>query len=152
MSKLNELLVKEAIILNLDVNSSSEVIEILGNRLKAAGYVHKTFVQGALDRESRLPTGLPLGGKYNAAIPHTEVQHVKKAGLALATLKNEVTFKNMVNPSEEVPVKIVFVMALSEPHQQVSMLQEIAGVLQNEDTLDKLISAKTSNEIIKALQ
>lgn len=152
MSKLKNLLVKDAIIMNLDVDSAPEVIEILGNRLKEAGYVHDTFVQGALDRESRLPTGLPLGGKINAAIPHTEVQHVIKPGLALATLSKEITFKNMVNPAEDVPVKLVFVMALSEPHQQVTMLQEIAAVLQNEETIEKLINATSINDIVKALE
>ena len=29
-----------------------------------------------------MPTGLPLEGKYNAAIPHTDIQHVIKPALA----------------------------------------------------------------------
>ena len=152
MSTLNKLLVKDAIIMNLNAETPSQVIEILGTRLKEAGYVRSTFVKGALDRESRLPTGLPLGGSINAAIPHTEVQHVIKAGLALATLSKEVNFNNMVNPSEEVPVRLVFVMALSEPHQQVTMLQEIADVLQNEATIETIINATSIEEITKVLE
>lgn len=151
MSNLTNLLEEKAIILNLKAKSSDEVIKLLGNRLKDNGYVHTSFIQGALDRETRLPTGLPLSGKINAAIPHTEVQHVIKAGLALATLSNEVSFNNMIDPSEEVPVRLVFLMALSQPHEQVSMLQEIASVLQNEDTINKLIDSKNVNQILQAL-
>jgi mannitol/fructose-specific phosphotransferase system IIA component (Ntr-type) len=33
-----------------------------------------------------MPTGLPLGGEFNAAIPHVDIEYVNKSALALATL------------------------------------------------------------------
>ncbi len=99
---------------------------MLGSRLFGAGYVKDSFVAATINRESRLPTGLPFLG-FNAAIPHTDSEHVIKPGLALATLKNTVTFQNMAFPNGTVDVSLVFLLALEQPKAQIEMLQEIAG-------------------------
>jgi len=141
----------EAVSLGLNVTSAREVIENLGGKLYAAGYVKESFVEAALTRESQLPTGLPLAGEVNAAIPHTDVIHVKKSGLALATLTAPVVFKNMINPEEDVPCRLVFVMALDQPKAQVEMLQEIAGLLQNDALVARLVAAETYEDVKQAL-
>ena len=146
-----ELLEPTAVKLNIDGKDARDVLTQLGNALFEAGYVYETFVDAALEREKTMPTGLPLGGEFNAAIPHTEVEHVKKAGLAMATLKNPVVFKNMIDPSSDVPVRIVFFMALDQPKAQVEMLQEIAGVLQNAEMIEAFISAQTYDDVKKTL-
>ncbi|NTU75392.1 MAG: PTS sugar transporter subunit IIA [Anaerolineaceae bacterium] len=144
---LQRLLDPAAIQLNLDAETSSDVINCLGNKLFAAGYVRDTFVQAALTRESKLPTGLPLDGEINAAIPHTDCEHVFKAGLAMATLTKPVIFQNMISPEESVPVRLVFVLALDHPKAQVEMLMEVAGVLQNKELIEKLMQATTNDEV-----
>ena len=142
-----DFLVPDTVALNYAANDSKDVIAHLGKCLLDAGYVRESFVDAALDRESRLPTGLPLSGDVNAAIPHTEVEHVLKPGLAMATLSTPVTFQNMVSPEEAVPCKLVFVMALDQPKAQVEMLQEIAGVLQNPTIINNLMAAKDFAEV-----
>ena len=142
-----DFLVPGSVALNYAANDSKDVIAHLGKCLLDAGYVRETFVDAALDRESRLPTGLPLSGDVNAAIPHTEVEHVLKPGLAMATLLTPVTFQNMVSPEEAVPCQLVFVMALDQPKAQVEMLQEIAGVLQNPAIINNLMAAKDFAEV-----
>jgi len=148
--KIKELLVPSAVYIQLDAPDSKTVIETLASRLFEAGFVHASFAQAALDRESRMPTGLPLGGKYNAAIPHTDIEHVIKPGLALATLKNPVNFQNMIEPESSVPVQLVILMALEQAKTQVEMLQEIAGVLQDEIIIEKLIKAVEIPQIYEA--
>lgn len=152
MKALGDLLVKSAIILHLPAKNAKEVVLALGNRLQQAGYVKDTFVQAALIREQSMPTGLPLMGNANAAIPHTDIEHVIKPGVALATLTEPVIFQNMANPEEPVKVKIVFLLALDQPKAQIEMLQEIASVLQNPDLIQKLIEANQPDEIIEILQ
>ena len=142
-----DFLTPNLISLHYTAKDSTDVITHLGKLLFDAGYVHETFVKAALDRESRLPTGLPLSGDVNAAIPHTEVEHVKKPGLAMATLTAPVTFQNMISPEEAVPCQLVFVMALDQPKAQIEMLQEIAGILQNTATIERLISATTFEDV-----
>jgi galactitol PTS system EIIA component len=148
--KIKELLVPSAICIQLDAPDSKTVVEALSNRLYEAGFVQSSFSQAALERESRMPTGLPLGGKYNAAIPHTDIEHVIKPALALATLKQPVDFQNMIEPETAVPVHIVIVMALEQAKTQVEMLQEIAGVLQDEIIIEKLMNAVEITQVYEA--
>ena len=98
-----------------------------------------------------MPTGLPLGGDYNAAIPHVDIEYVKKSALGLATLKDPVVFYNMIENDEEVPCKLVIMLALDKPKSQVEMLQSIAEVLQKPEIIEELISAQTVEEIYAAL-
>ncbi len=151
-NKLFQLLDRDAICLQMDAKDATDVIENLGIRLYIDGYVKDTFVDAALAREKKLPTGLPLGGEVNAAIPHTDVIHVLKPGVALATLKRPVIFKNMIQPEEDVSVKLVFLLSLEQPKSQIEMLQEIAGVLQRPETVDKLMSANSFEDVQAALE
>lgn len=140
MNLLN-LLQPDLVALHVSAADAKEVISILGGLLYKAGLVKETFIQAALDRESKLPTGLPLSGEINAAIPHTDVEHVMKPALAMATLNETVDFRNMVDPEDIVPVRLVFVMALDQPKAQIEMLQEIAGILQDPNIILGLINA-----------
>lgn len=151
-TKLLEFLVPEAVILGSDASSSDEVIRSVGEKLLQAGYVHETFINNALEREINIPTGLPLGGEYNAAIPHTDIVHVAKSGVGMATLIKPVVFHNMVNPEEEVEVQLVFVLALDQPKSQIEMLQEVAGVLQNPELVNKLVHAENFTVLMDALK
>ena len=148
--RILNLLEPSAVRLHSEAKDKTEVLTELGNLLFQTGYVRESFVEAALQRESQMPTGLPLEGKYNAAIPHTECEHVLKAGLALATLAKPVIFQNMIQPEEGVPVQLVILMALDQPKSQVEMLQEIAGVLQNALVIEKLMEARDFQDIQKA--
>lgn len=148
---LSDLLLESTLSLNYDGKDANDVISHLGQKLYQAGLVKESFVEAALLRESTLPTGLPLGGSYNAAIPHTDIFHVKAPGVAMATLIHPVIFQNMVRPSEDVEVKIVFLLALEQPKSQIDMLQEIACVLQDPDLIEKLIAAKKPEEVFSYL-
>ncbi len=152
MKVLGKLLVKSAIILQYPAKDAEDVVTALGDRLLKAGYVKESFVQAALTREQSMPTGLPLSGNTNAAIPHTDVEHVLKAGVAMATLTEPVIFHNMANPEDTVEVKLVFLLALDQPKAQIEMLQEIAGVLQSPELIETLMNAQTPDEVIQALE
>jgi PTS system galactitol-specific IIA component len=146
-----ELLEPQGILLSTIVADSTEIIRLLGNELYKTGYVKESFIEAAIDRESRLPTGLPLGGAFNAAIPHTDIEHVIKPGLALATLKTPVPFRNMATPSETVEVSLVFLLALEQPKAQIEVLQAIAGVLQAPDIVSALMKSQTFEDVVCAL-
>ena len=111
-SNIIKLLEPSAVKFNIKPRDSKDIVTQLGDLLFAAGYVKETFSEAALAREKEMPTGLPLMGSYNAAIPHTDVEHVYKPALALATLAEPVTFQNMIAPDEPVPVQLVILMAL----------------------------------------
>lgn len=147
-----QLLQESCVLLDCDFHTSDEVIQAIGGKLFEAGFVKDSFVNAAIERESELPTGLPLAGSINAAIPHTEIEHVLRPALGMATLKNEVVFRNMVSPNETVPVRLVFLLALDQPKAQIEMLQEVARVLQNPELVKSLVAKKLYKELIQAVE
>jgi PTS system galactitol-specific IIA component len=94
---LSNYLNESTISLNLEAETSTEVIHHLGEKLLAAGFVKDSFIEAAITREATLPTGLPLGGDINVAIPHTDIIHVIQSGVAMATLAKPVVFENKVD-------------------------------------------------------
>jgi len=150
-SKISQLLHPDCVLIDCLLTTSADVISAIGWQLYKAGFVKDSFVQAAIEREKEMPTGLPLAGGINAAIPHTEIEHVIKPALGLATLKNEVMFRNMVNPNEMVPVRLVFLLALEQPKAQIEMLQEVASVLQNPKLVEELLKKKDCEGIMQAL-
>jgi galactitol PTS system EIIA component len=152
MKALSNLLVKSAILMNYPAKNKEDIMTALGKRLLDAGFVKDTFVEAALTREKTMPTGLPLNGSVNAAIPHTDVEHVLRAGVAMATLTNPIKFQNMAQPDEVVDVRLVFLLALDKPKAQIEMLQEIASILQNPKIINSLMKANTANEVIEIIQ
>jgi PTS system galactitol-specific IIA component len=151
-SSLSDFLVPEAVNLGMDAENASEVIRDIGGRLLSAGYVRETFTDAVLEREKTIPTGLPLSGKNNAAIPHTDAEHVIRSGIGLATLLRPVVFNNMVSPEEIVEVRLVFVLALDQPKSQIEMLQQVAQVLQRPDVVEALMEARDLQQVHEALK
>lgn len=139
------------VILRMEASSAEEVIRQLATRLEMEGLVHPSFVEAVLERERTHPTGLPLAGDLHVAIPHADVVHVIAPALAIATLARPVIFRNMVNPEERVPVSIVILMALDEPHSQIEMLRRLAAFFQEPQRVRQVYEARTAEELIRAM-
>ena len=148
---IKDFLHPEAVILQLEAETSEDVIRALGGKLLSLGLVKDDFVEATLERERNMPTGLPLGGNFNAAIPHVDIEYVHKSALGLATLSQDVVFYNMVENDVAVPCRLVIMLALDEPKSQVEMLQSVAAVLQDPAKIEKLMAAATVDEIFEAL-
>ena len=148
---IKEHLAEDAILIGLKASSSEEVIRALGEKLRNLGFVKENFIEAALEREKNMPTGLPLGGEYNAAIPHVDIEFVNQSALGLAILKQDVVFYNMVENDQEVPCRLVIMLALDQPKSQIEMLQSVAAVLQDPETISKLVSAKSTEEVFSIL-
>lgn len=148
---LTDFLSPEAISIQLTAEDAEDVIKLLGNKLHDLGYVKDDFVEATLVREAEMPTGLPLAGEINAAIPHVDIEYVNRPALALATLSQPVIFQNMVDSEEDVPVRLVIMLALDQPKSQIEMLQQVAGVLQNPKLVDRLMAAEEVDEVLAAL-
>jgi galactitol PTS system EIIA component len=148
---LSQLLVPQAILLQNDAPDSSTIIRRLGELLNQHGYVTDGFIDATLQREANMPTGLPLGGEYNAAIPHVDLEYVNKAAIALATLREPVIFHHMVMNEEEVPVQLVIMLALDQPKSQIEALQQVADVLQKPEFVAGLLAAQKPGDVLAIL-
>ena len=149
--RISSFLPVEAVQLHVPAKTAREIIESLGGILSRSGYVKPGFVAATLKRETAMPTGLPLGGQINAAIPHVDAEYVERPALALATLQDPVVFRNMVDPEAEVPVRLVIMLALDNPKSQVEMLQQVAEILQNPSIVNRLMAASSPDDVMAVL-
>ena len=143
-------LTKQLIELQSDHSSSSAVIERLFEKLHAHQYVKESFLEAVLKREEVYPTGLPLA-KTGVAIPHTDSEHVLKPAIAVSILKNPVIFSMMGSPDTKINVDIVLMLAISDPQKQLSMLQHLMNVFQDEQAMEAIKNVKTEEKIVQLL-
>lgn len=142
---------QESLILpGLNADSSDDIFEALGGELVKQGYCKESYVQALKDREAQFPTGISTGEK-GVAIPHTDVSHVNKKGIAIATLKEPVSFMEMGTDDEYVSVQVVFMLAVDEKGH-LELLQAILGILQDQRVLNRLVGAESKKEIIEIIK
>ena len=146
-----DFLKREAICTQVEAKTSEDVIRLLGGKLQALGYVKDSFIEATLQREANMPTGLPLGGEFNAALPHVDIEYVNKPALALASLTEPVVFHNMVDADEEIPVRLVIMLALDQAKSQITMLQEVSLIFQQPDIVRQLTEAMTPEQVLSIL-
>ena len=139
------------IVLDAEAGSARDAITLLADRLEAAGRVEPSYGPAVIERERSMPTGLPLG-EINAAIPHTDREHVVTPAVALAVLREPVLFASMDDPEEQLPVRIVFALALTDKNGQIAMLQAIMAFLQDQGALKHILAARTPEEILTLTQ
>lgn len=135
-------------LLDLQTIDSTDTLSALADELYAKGIVKDTFKQAVIERESKFATGL-LGEYVGVAIPHTDPEHVNKSQIAFARLREPVHFKQMGDEAD-VPVKLVFMLALKEAHAQLETLQKLMGILQDETIIKQFLAAKTTNDVVDA--
>ena len=135
----------DLVVLEMEAETSSEIIKTLGALLLSKGYVKESYVQAVLEREGNLPTGLEIGD-FSVAIPHTDSGHVNQSNIAIATLKKPAIFHSMVDPEEKLNVQLVFLLAVKDPNLQIEMLKNLMSLFQNKELLIKLKNARSKEE------
>ena len=147
----NIILDEDLIYRNIDFKTSREIETFLADQLYENGYVKDGYKKALLEREQKFPTGLP-SSQPAIAIPHANADLVNKTTLAVATLKEPVEFKNMGNTKEDIPVRIVIMLVIAEPHSQVKMLQKVADIVQNEELRKEFLRAETKQKLLQLVQ
>lgn len=130
--------------------SKQDVIRALFELMRSAEYVRESYLSAVLEREEKMPTGL-LTQAYGIAIPHSDPEHVIHSCIAIALLEQPVLFKNMANPTEDVPVQLVLLLAIAEKGSVTSVLANLAEAFLNPSVLNYLLTMKTSQQLSEAL-
>jgi len=137
MVLLDSFIKKEFVAFNLDLQNKEEVIHFLGGILFNSGYVKKSYVNAVLEREKKFPTGLATKD-IHVAIPHTDVKHCLKPGIAVGLLSKPVVFAEMATNDRFVNVEIVFLLSITDPKQEVIWLSRLATLFQTPGLLKHL--------------
>lgn len=53
---------------------------------------------------------------------------------------------------KNVPVKIIFMLALTKPHEQLEMLQKLIGLIQDDRLLTKILNTDSIDNVISILK
>jgi galactitol PTS system EIIA component len=133
-------------VVGLDCKDKVEAIEHLASLLFKGGYVKETYLPNVLAREAIMPTGLQtkVGG---VAIPHTDSEHVIRSVMAIGLLRSPVKFKNMAAPSEDVEVRLVFLLAIAEKQAVITVLSRMAEMFLDPDVLGRIFELKDNKEL-----
>ncbi|MCC0634366.1 MULTISPECIES: PTS sugar transporter subunit IIA [unclassified Clostridioides] len=140
----------DLISLGLEANDYESIIRELGNKMYQKKYVKNTYINAVLEREKTLPTGLNIG-EMCVAIPHTDSQHVNESNVAVGILKNPVKFNSMIDPTDNLDVELVFLLAVKNPDSQVKLLKDLMSVFQNIKLLRDIKNASTKEEVAELL-
>lgn len=145
--ELNESL----IFTGLKAKSSDDVMETVGGAFIREEYCKESYVEALKNREAEFPTGLDIDG-IGVAIPHTDVSHVNKSGIAISVLETPVTFVQMGTDDETTEVKLVFMLAVKDPGAHMEHLQRIITIIQDKEVLGKLLEVTNKQEIIEVIK
>lgn len=134
------ILAKENILLNTAVGTKEEAIRITGRILVEKGYVAANYIEKMLEREALTSTYM---GNF-VAIPHgTEDSKllVKESGISFVQVPQGVDFG-----SGNI-VKLLIGIA-GKDNEHLDILSNIAIVCSEEENIEKLVAAKTAEEIL----
>ena len=126
-----------------NLNSQSEVIKYLGNKLIQLGYADPKIIVSIKNREKMASTAL---AKLNIAIPHPEPNTVKKTNIAIYIPKHEIKWgKSRVN--------LIFLMSYKKEDINILPFDEIYHgfnlMISSNDLRVKLLASTTQQEAYK---
>ena len=90
----------------------------------------------------------------DVAVPHTEGDYVSAQLIVPIALRNSATFNNMVNPSEALEVKFLFLILNNDPDMHSTILAKIMDFLAGTsvDDLNELFNSDSNEEIYDFLE
>lgn len=138
------LLSKESIRLNINVNNLNELIEFTGQTMISAGLVKEEYTEELKNQIMQYGKYILIGEK--TILPHGQLlKNVKKTGFSLITLKKGIDFLG----SE---VKIVICLASRNKDEHLQAVLELNGYMKKPDFESELLSKKTAEEMINYLK
>ena len=148
---LYKLFADELVIVDLKCNTAEEALTRITNLLYELGYVKVEYIQSVIEREEEYPTGLPTL-PFPVALAHGDPKFVIRSAIALGILKSPVPIYEMGTPSKVLNVKIILVLAVRETAKQTDVLKGLVDILNDETAIGRLITAKSSKDVVKILQ
>ena len=145
--KITDLLSKESVLLNADVNDKEACLVKLVDLMDASGKISdkKSYLDAVYEREKEGTTGVGNG----IAIPHGRCKGVKEPGLAAMTINGGVEY----NALDSKLVDLAFLIAAPEGSgsMHLEILSKLATMLMDENFVADLKKAKTVEEFLKVI-
>ncbi len=120
------------------VGDVDEALRLLAGAAVEQGYAHDTLPDALADREQKFPTGLPT--PLPCAIPHADAKHVRRPGIGLLAAADPLRFGEMGTPDRHVDARLVVLLLVDDPSQQVALLGRVVKALQRPDLEEVLFA------------
>lgn len=145
--RIVDLLKKEAVVLNADVSTKEEMLDLLVDLHKKVGNItdKETFKAGIMKRESEGPTAIAEG----ICIPHSKNEAVKTPGIAAITVPGGVDCDAL----DGQPSDLFFMIAAPATGADVHLeaLSRLSTILMDGDFRAKLFAAKNVDEFLNSI-
>lgn len=129
----------------------SELLRQLGDILIRTGAIRAEYMEAVCKREKDYPTGLNTG-EVNVAIPHADPEHlVHKPSIAIGVARRGVPFRNMADPTEDLSVQVVFLLAPEKGETQLAILEQIMNLIQDQANMRQIMDAQGADDVWKVL-
>ncbi|ALF27315.1 PTS fructose transporter subunit IIA [Streptococcus intermedius] len=113
----------------LHADNQEDLFNQVANLLEERHIVTFSYKNALIERERAFPTGLDMNflGKDlpNVAIPHTDIVHNLAEKVVVVRLDQPVTFHNMIVPSNEVQVLLLFFIINNSNASQTNILAQL---------------------------
>lgn len=139
--------ISEELVFFLDVRDTDELFETMATSLQEKGLVKSSYLQAIKQREKEFPTGLATE-QFGVALPHTDAEHVNEEAISIGILRQPVTFQHMGMGAQDVEVKLVFMLALQKPENQLEVLQTVMSLIQNKAFMEAVTKCTSEKEVI----
>ena len=137
-----EILLSDKVQVLEQVESWREAINIAASPLQEQGYFQQAYIDDMIHSVEKL-------GPYIVIAPEIAIAHarpnnnVKKIGLSLLKLNQHINFSE-----EGHYASLVFVLSAIDNEGHLEVLRNLATTLGNQQTVNNLLNAQTSSEII----
>lgn len=146
MEGMQDMLRKDLIKLNAEARTSEEALRAMAQLFVDAGVAKPSYPDAIVEREAKYPTALPATA-FDIAVPHTFAEHVNEPAMGICVLKEPVEFKQMGSPEITLHPRLLFMLAITDPKDQISLLRKIMKLIQNADALNQIRGAKDAEEV-----
>ena len=145
--RIVDLLKKEAIILNADVSTKDEMLNLLIDLHKKAGNISdtKTFKEGIMKREAEGPTAIADG----ICIPHSKNEAVQTPGIAAITVPAGVDCDALDGQNSDLFFMIAAPATGADVHLEA--LSRLSTILMDADFRKKLLTAENVDAFLSAI-
>ncbi|QIQ20462.1 PTS sugar transporter subunit IIA [Zophobihabitans entericus] len=140
----------ELTFLDKSFKNSDEFFDFIFPVLKQKGYVRDSFLDAIKARENDYPTALPTEPDA-VALPHTDIEHIIKPFIAFTRVKGSVPWCEMANNDHILDVSFIFLLGFMDKDGHINLLQALMGNLSDEQFMQHLKVAQTSEEIVQFL-
>ena len=153
--RLTDLISKDNIYIS-DAKSKDELFEEIFEKLYKEGLVKENFLDKLKDREKNYPTGLDMSvvdeSMPNIAIPHTDPDTCEVTRIIPVKLNNELTFSNMIDPSLDLKVSVIFMILNEDGSEQTDMLAKIMDFMTKTESIEDLFKMDNIGDIYQFIE